>query len=93
MYKININKATKIEPLTFAELNMRENDTEELLRINIEMISDEEKSLLIVGRQVTNEQLGRSDLTAIDNNRNIVNIEMKRDLNDIENRRESFEFQ
>jgi len=57
------------------------------------MISDEEDSLLIVGRQVKNEKNGRSDLTAVDNNGNIVLIEIKRDRKDIENRKEAFEFQ
>ena len=36
---------------------------------------------------------GRSDLTAIDNNGNIVLIEIKRDRKDIEHRKEAFEFQ
>ena len=48
---------------------------------------------LIVGRQVRNEKKGRSDLTAIDNNGNIVLIEIKRDRKDIEHRKEAFEFQ
>lgn len=83
----------KMESLTFAELNMQENDIEELLRKNIDMICDEEESMLIVGKQVRNEQQGRSDLTAIDNDGDIVLIEIKRDLKDIESRREAFEFQ
>lgn len=36
---------------------------------------------------------GRSDLTAIDNNGDIVLLEIKRDRRDIEGRKESFEFQ
>lgn len=43
------------------------------------MICDDEESMLIIGRQVKNEAYGRSDLTAIDNNGNIVLIEIKRD--------------
>lgn len=67
MYKINTDKATKVEALTFSELDMTENDIEELLRKNIDMICEEEESMLIVGKQVRNAQLGRSDLTAVDN--------------------------
>lgn len=72
---------------------MQESDIEELLRQNIDMVCDEEESMLIVGKQVRNAQLGRSDLTAIDNEGDIVLIEIKRDRRDIESRRESFEFQ
>jgi len=86
-------QANRIEPVTFLELNMTENDIEEILRNSIEMICDDEESMLIVGRQVRNEKNGRSDLTAVDNNGNIVLIEIKRDRKDIEHRREAFEFQ
>jgi hypothetical protein len=72
---------------------MTENDIEEILRNSIDMICDEEESMLIVGRQVRNEKNGRSDLTAVDNSGNIVLIEIKRDRKDIEHRREAFEFQ
>lgn len=93
MYNINGKQASRIEPVTFSELNMVENDIEDILRNSIDMICDEEESMLIVGRQVKNAKNGRSDLTAVDNNGNIVLIEIKRDRKDIENRRESFEFQ
>ncbi|MBB6402691.1 hypothetical protein HNP92_002016 [Methanococcus maripaludis] len=93
MYSIKDNQATKIEHVTFSQLGMNENDIEEILRCNINMLCDEEESLLIVGRQVKNEKNGRSDLTAVDNNGNIVLIEIKRDKKDIENRKEAFEFQ
>lgn len=93
MYKINTDQATKIEALIFSELNMTENNIEELLRKNIDMICDEEESMLIVGKQVRNTQLGRSDLMAVDNNGDIVLIEIKRDKKDIEGRKEAFEFQ
>jgi hypothetical protein len=72
---------------------MLENDIEEILRNSIDMICDDEESMLIVGKQVKNEKRGRSDLTAVDNNGNIVLIEIKRDRRDIENRSEAFEFQ
>lgn len=93
MYNIKSKKAVKLEAVTFSELGMKENDIEEILRCSIDMLCDDEESMLIVGRQVKNEKLGRSDLTAIDNNGNIVLIEIKRDRKDIENRKEAFEFQ
>jgi len=93
MYNIKDSKADRIEPVTFSKLNMLENDIEEILRNSIDMICDEEESMLIVGRQVRNEKNGRSDLTAVDNNGNIVLIEIKRDRKDIEHRKEAFEFQ
>lgn len=93
MFKVNENQATRLEPLTFAELNMQEKDIEELLRLNIDMICDEEESMLIVGQQVRNKSQGRSDLTAVDHEGDIVLIEIKRDKQDITNRVESFEFQ
>ncbi len=93
MYSIKGKGAARIEPVTFSELNMLENDIEEILRNSIDMICDDEESMLIVGKQVKNEKRGRSDLTAVDNNGNIVLIEIKRDRRDIENRSEAFEFQ
>ena len=93
MYIIKNKKAAKVEAVTFSELGFSENDIEELLRCNIDMLCGEEESMLIVGRQVKNEKLGRSDLTAVDNNGSIVLIEIKRDMKDIESRKEAFEFQ
>ena len=93
MYSLKNNKATKVEAITFAQLGMQESDIEAFLRLSIDLVCGDEESLLIVGQQVKNEQLGRSDLTAIDNDGNLVLIEIKRDKKDIENRRESFEFQ
>ena len=57
------------------------------------MLCDDEESMLIVEQQVRNVSSGRSDLTAIDNNGDIVLIEIKRDKADIIGRKESFEFQ
>ncbi len=93
MYKIDGKQASRIEAVTFSELNMTENDIEEILRNNIDMICDEEESMLIVGKQVKNEKNARSDLTAVDNNGDIVLIEIKRDRKDIIYRKEAFEFQ
>lgn len=93
MYIIDNGTPQKVEETTFSELNMKENDLEEMLRQNVDMLCDEEVSMIIVGQQVRNEKNGRSDLTAIDNDGNIVLIEIKRDKKDIEHRKEAFEFQ
>ncbi|OWU88044.1 hypothetical protein [Acholeplasma laidlawii] len=93
MYNLKSKKATKIEKVTFSDLGLLESDIEEVLRTNIDMVCDDEESLLIIGRQVKNEKNGRSDLTAIDNNGSVVLIEIKRDRKDIEGRKEAFEFQ
>lgn len=93
MYNIRNKHAERIESVTFSSLNMLESDIEEILRNSIDMICDEEESMLIVGRQVQNERGARSDLTAVDNNGNIVLIEIKRDRRDVERRKEAFEFQ
>ena len=39
---------------------------------------------------VGNKENGRSDLTAVDQNGNLVLIEIKRDVEDIKQRREAF---
>ncbi len=93
MYKVNDKTTEVIERTTFKELKMDESQIEEYLRKNTNMITDEDESLLIIGQQVTNNAGGRSDLTAIDGQGKIVLIEVKRDKKDIENRKESFEFQ
>ena len=93
MYILNNNHPAQIEETTFAELGMKESDIEEILRKNVDMICDDEESMLIVGQQVQDEKKGRSDLTAIDNNGDMVLIEIKRDKRDIVGRKESFEFQ
>ena len=93
MYILKNNQPSKIEATTFAELHMKESDIEEILRQNVDMLCDDEESMLIVGQQVKNESGGRSDLTAMDNEGDIVLIEIKRDKADIIGRREAFEFQ
>ncbi len=93
MYILNNKQPAKIESITFFELGMKESDIEEILRQNVDMICDDEESMLIVGQQVKNELRGRSDLTAVDNNGDIVLIEIKRDKADIVSRKEAFEFQ
>ena len=93
MYILKKGKVEKMDCITFSEIGMKENDIEEILRSNIDIICNDEESMLIVGQQVKNEKNGRSDLTAVDNNGNIVLIEIKRDVRDIEYRKEAFEFQ
>jgi hypothetical protein len=72
MYSIKGKAAEKIEPVTFNELKMQESDIEEILHCSIEILCDDEESMLVVGRQVKNEKNGRSDLTAVDNIGNIL---------------------
>ena len=94
---VNINNSIEVdnldvETLQFKDLNIKEEHIEEFLRKNIEIIIDDE-TLLVIGRQVRNVERGRSDLTAIDKDGNLVLIEIKRDLDDIKMRKEPFEFQ
>ncbi|MCW6075112.1 hypothetical protein LAV44_07205 [Clostridium sporogenes] len=94
---VNINNSIKIKDIeientNFKSLNLREEHIEEFLRKNIEIIFQDE-TLLVVGKQVVNKENGRSDLTAVDENGNLVLIEIKRDVEDIRQRKEAFEFQ
>ena len=93
MYLIDGINALKIEDLTFSDLNMKEDSIEEILRQNIDMICNDEESLLLVGQQVKNQIQARSDLIAVDQDGNLVLIELKRDKKDIEHRKEALEFQ
>lgn len=94
MYLLNNHTPQKIESTTFKDLHLKESDIEEILRKNVDLVcDDDDESMLIVGQQVRNEQNGRSDLTAIDSEGDIVLIEIKRDKADIIGRKEAFEFQ
>ena len=93
MYLLNGKTPTKLEAISFSDLQWKENDIEELLRQNVDMLCDDEDSMLIVGQQVQDIDHKRSDLTAIDMDGNIVLIEIKRDVQDILSRREPLEFQ
>lgn len=93
MYLINGTQASKVEDLTFHDLHMIEEHIEEILRLNIDMICDDEESMLLVGQQVANQAQARSDLIAIDQDGNLVLIELKRDKKDMEQRKEPLEFQ
>ncbi len=94
---VKINSSIDIQDIeiantNFKNLNLKEEHIEEFLRSNIEVIFQDE-TLLVVGKQVTNKENGRSDLTAVDENGNLVLIEIKRDVEDIKQRKEAFEFQ
>ena len=92
MYLIDGINALKIEDLTFSDLNMKEESIEEILRQNIDMICNDEESLLLVGQQVKNQIQARSDLIAVDQDGNLVLIELKRDkkILNIEKKRWNF---
>ena len=77
---------------TFKDINWTEADLERFLRNNIEMISGDE-SMLIVGQQVKNKSMGRTDLVAVDTDGSLVLIEIKRDKKDSAIRTEAFEMQ
>ena len=95
MYQLNLESKSiaKLDETTFKDLSMHECDLEEIIRHNVDLICGDEESMLIVGQQVKNDRNARSDLTAIDNNGDIVLIELKRDKKDILSRKEPFEFQ
>lgn len=86
-------KNETIQKLTFKELGLKEADLEEFLLNNLDLLVEEEENLLIVGQQVRNIHNGRSDLVAVDEEGNLVLIEIKRDLDDMKNRKEPMEFQ
>lgn len=81
-----------ISQRTFKELELKEKDIEEFLRINIGTVFVDE-DLLVVGHQVTDSQNGKSDLVAVDSHGNLVLIEIKRDKDDSLSRKEPLELQ
>lgn len=81
-----------ISEKSFKELSLKEKDLEEFLRVNIDTVFDNE-TLLVVGHQVLDDQNGRSDLIAIDSDGNLVLIEIKRDKEDSNTRKEPLELQ
>lgn len=82
----------EVQELTFKSIGLKEGDIEDFIRKNIEILTEDE-SLLVVGQQVRNVENGRSDLVAIDDSGNLVLIEIKRDVDDSNSRKEPFEFQ
>jgi hypothetical protein len=93
MFIFDNKKLNPVSKKTLKELQIKESDLEEILRANIEILTGEDESLLIVGQQVRNKAKSRSDLIAIDNNGYLVLIEIKRDKLDVINRKEPFEIQ
>ncbi len=58
---------------------MVEDSVEEILLQNIDMICDDEESMLLVGQQITNQVQARSDLIVVDQDGNLVLVELKRE--------------
>lgn len=84
----------EVEDVTFQKLGLVEHDIEEFVRRNIGVLfPDSDESLLVIGQQARNQQGGIADLVAVDADGNVVLVELKRDRNDMEARREPFEFQ
>ena len=77
--KRNWTSASKIESLTFTDIKMVEDSIEEILLQNIDMICDDEESMLLVGQQITNQVQARSDLIVVDQDGNLVLVELKRE--------------
>lgn len=90
--KIKKNKNAKVEQKTFKDLNILEKHIENYVEEFIgDIFADEEESLIIIGKQTTNSARHRSDLIAIDaESGDLVLIEIKRDVNDIKGRGETF---
>lgn len=91
---ITLSQPDQMEDLTLKGLGLTEAMLEEFVRKDVGILfPPEEETLLIVGQQSRNQQGGRADLIAVDQEGNIVLIELKRDRDDIAARREPFEFQ
>jgi hypothetical protein len=90
------------EPVPFASLPLgnkgkaRETDLEQLLSENVWIIVDPEeddKTMLVIGRQVKTSSGKVMDLVAIDKTGALILIEVKRDLIDIKARKDNSEIQ
>jgi hypothetical protein len=94
MYKLTKEKNLKpINKKNFKDLDLTEKELELIIKKNISIFTEEEETLLIVGQQVVNKSMGRSDLVALDGSGNLVLFEIKRDKKDIEARKEPFDIQ
>lgn len=77
---------------SFKGLGLREEHLESFIAANPELILAD-RTAILVGRQVSNEQKSRADLVALDSDGSIVVIEIKRDMEDCKARAEKFEMQ
>lgn len=84
--------AGALEATNFKGLGLREEHLESFIAANPELILADRTAILI-GRQVSNEQKSRADLVALDNDGSIVVIEIKRDMEDCKVRAEKLEMQ
>ncbi|APH04163.1 hypothetical protein [Bacillus weihaiensis] len=83
-----------ISKVTYKSLGLIENALEEFLQENIEVLTQEEDyDLMVIGKQVRNNNNKRTDLVALDSNGNVVVIEIKRDEEDMRMRKDNFESQ
>lgn len=83
-------KEQNINNKTFVDWKLKESDIEVFVEKNLSLVFGEEETVMIIGRQITDNNNNRSDLIAIDGDGNLVLIEIKRDLNDIKGRKETF---
>lgn len=90
--RMTLPEEMEIEKLALGDLGLLESDLEEFVRKHIGVLFEDE-SLLIVGQQPVNTQLGRADLIAINSEGNLVLIELKRDAQAMARRPEPFETQ
>jgi len=90
--KIIKNPESKVERKTFKDLKIKEEHIEAYVEEYIgDIFADEEESLIIIGKQTSNTARHRSDIIAIDaESGDLVLIEIKRDVNDIKGRGETF---
>lgn len=90
--EISKNESSSVEPKTFKDLGVEERHIQEYVEKNIgDIFSDEEESLIIIGKETPNLAGQRSDLIAIDvESGDLILIEIKRDVKDIKGRGETF---
>lgn len=90
----NIQKANSgpLSPTTFKSFDLREEHLENFIASYPELIL-KDRTAILVGRQVSNEQKSRADLIALDSDGSIIVIEIKRDMDDCKARAEKFEMQ
>lgn len=84
----------EIAKVTYKSLGLKEHALEEFLQENISILTeDEDYEMMVIGKQVINNTNKRTDLVALDSNGNIVIIEIKRDEEDMKQRKDNFESQ